>query len=246
MDHSHPHPHPHPSLMSCVGEDHGLSSCSHCHGWGPKLSSSSSSSSSPSCHQLWDLVWVLLSVKEERASQDWITDMDRPTSVGFSQRYFWIFNVFFLTFHIFVLYSCTVRVDNRYGLAKERGEAKNTFVFCIIPAPNLGPLFIDEILPNPPTPPHFYGVRFITFMNSTRQMVSWTFWPKVGKVREDPHSGWNKIQTFSHNRYGLAKESKVAKSFKSHIFSVMHHCSHRYRASKTLNMWACQDGVLKF
>ena len=153
MDHRHPHPHPHPSLMSCVGEDHGLSSCSHCHGWGPKLSSSSSSSSSPSCHQLWDLVWVLLSVKEERASQDWITDMDRPTSVGFSQRYFWIFNVFFLTFHVFVLYSCTVRVDNRYGLAKECGEAKNTFVFCIIPAPNLGPLFIDEILPNPPTPP---------------------------------------------------------------------------------------------
>ena len=61
---------------------------------------------------------MLLSVKEERASQDWITDMDRPNSVGLAKSIFECFYDFFLTFHIFLLYSCTIKVDDRYGLAK--------------------------------------------------------------------------------------------------------------------------------
>ena len=90
---------------------------------------------------------------------------------------------------------------------------------CIIPAPNFKTLFIDEMLTSPPTLPHFNGVRFITFRNSARQMVFLNILTKSWE-REDPHSGWNKITTFPLNNYGLAKESKVAKGFKSFTFSA--------------------------
>ena len=77
-------------------------------------------------------------------------------------------------------------------------------------------LFIDEMLnTSPPTLPHFNGMRFITFINSARQLVFLNILTKSWE-REDPQSGWNKIL----NNYRVAEESKVAKSFKSFTFSA--------------------------
>ena len=134
-----------------------------------------------------------------------------------SQKYFWMFLCIFFTFHIFLLYSCSLRVENRYGLAKERGVSKNTFVFCIIPATQFWgwPYLLMRYQPTHLLSPISMVCVSSRSWNSARQMVFLNILIKSWE-RENPHSGWNKIL----NNYGVAEESKVAKSFKSFTFSA--------------------------